>query len=94
VLKQKLSQNQTESGAMVRCPAWSPNLNKLYFLPSGSTSLERNNGQHDLRQQMVECVSDATVCIMVLNGQKFYSTPEVWQARYRTHCQFLPVSCH
>jgi hypothetical protein len=77
------------------CPAWSPNSNTLNFFPSDSMSLqEDHNGKHDTRQQKVQCNTDATVCIMIWNGKNIYNTPEVWQAHYRTHCQFLPVSCH
>ena len=95
MLTKKLSKNLTGSDAMEWCPAWSPNSNTLNFFPSDSMSLQDDhNGKHDTRQQKVQCNTDATVCMMIWNGQNVYNTPEVWQAHYRTHCQFLPVSCH
>jgi hypothetical protein len=95
VVTQKLSQNQTGSGATEWYPAWSPNSNTLNFFPSDFMSLQRTTVvRNDTRQQKIQCNTDATVCIMIWSGQNVYNTPEVWQAHYRTQCQFLPVSCH
>jgi len=57
-------------------------------------STEDHNGKHDTRHQKVQCNTDATVYILIWKGQNVYNIPEVWQAHYRTHCQFLPVSCN
>jgi len=76
-------------------PSLVTQLKHIKFLPIRfHKSTEDHNGKHGTRQQKVQCNTDAIVCIMIWNGQNVYNTPKVWQAHYRTHYRFLPVSWH